>query len=79
MTDIKKDIKQFLIFLLLLFFILNSLTGLIKFPELQRYFIFIYNYISAGNLTLLHDISGLALVFLIVVHLAINKNRIFKR
>jgi hypothetical protein len=75
--DVKKWLKQLLIFLLLVTFLLNLITGLIKFPELQRFFIFVYNYISAAQLSWIHDYSGLALVFLIIIHLIINRKLLF--
>jgi hypothetical protein len=73
----KKCLRQLLIFLLLVAFLLNFITGLIKFPEGQRYFIFIYNYISAAKISWLHDYSGLILIGLIIIHLIINRRGIF--
>ncbi|MEI7451623.1 MAG: molybdopterin-dependent oxidoreductase [Candidatus Falkowbacteria bacterium] len=74
MTKIKfnKILKSWLIALLSLFFLLNLVTGIIKFPELQHFFIFVYNYISASTLTKLHDFGGLILVGLIIIHLVVN-------
>lgn len=71
--DIQKWLKQLLIFLLLITFLANLVTGLIKFPELQRFFIFVYNYVSAAQISWLHDYSGFALVVLIIIHLIINR------
>jgi hypothetical protein len=67
-----------LFFLLLITFFLNLVTGIIKFPELQRYFLGIYNYISSGNLSRIHDVSGLLLIGLIIVHLIIKRKRLWK-
>lgn len=75
--NFKEWLKQLLIFLLFITFLLNLITGLIKFPEIQRFFIFVYNYISAAQLSWLHDYSGLALVILIVIHLVINRKLLF--
>ncbi len=72
--DIKKRLRQLLNFLLLITFLVSLVTGLIKFPELQRFFIFVYNYISAAQISWLHDFSGLALIILIIIHLIINRN-----
>jgi len=71
--NFNKNLKQLLIFLMLITFLLSLATGLIKFPELQRYFIFVYNYISPSTIARLHDFSGLALVGLIIIHLIINR------
>jgi hypothetical protein len=73
MSEVKKNLKQLLIFLLLLTFLVNLITGVIKFPELQRFFLFVYNYISAAQISWLHDYSGLLLVLLIIIHLIINR------
>jgi|GEM_PF-461032 len=75
--DLKKSLKQLLIFLLLITLLLNFATGLIKFPELQRYFAFVYDYISAAKISWLHDYSGLAFIVLIIIHLIIIREGLF--
>ena len=75
--DIRKRLRQLLNFLLLITFLVSLITGLIKFPELQRFFIFVYDYISAAKISWLHDFSGLALVILIIIHLTINRKLLF--
>lgn len=72
--NFNKILKKLLIVLLSLSFLFSFATGIIKFPELQRYFIFVYNYISASALSQIHDYSGLALIGLIIIHLIINKS-----
>jgi hypothetical protein len=76
--DIKKRLRHLLIFLLLVTFLLNLITGLIKFPELQNFFIFVYSYFSAAQVSWFHDYSGLALVLLIIIHLIINRKLLFQ-
>jgi hypothetical protein len=76
-SDRKKSLKQVLIFLLLVSSFLNFVTGLIKFPELQRFFIFVYQFMSAAQVSWWHDMSGLALIGLIVVHLIIKRKELF--
>ena len=71
--DTKKSARPLLNFLMLVAFLLNVVTGIIKFPELQRYFLFVYNYISSAKLSWVHDFSGLALIGLVIFHLVINK------
>lgn len=66
-----------LIILLITASLLNFLTGIIKFPEVQRFFIYIYDYISASDLSRVHDYSGLALVGLIVIHLILKREKLF--
>jgi len=78
-ANIMKKIKQTLIFLMSVFFLVNLITGIVRFPELQRYFIFTYNYISATQISWLHDYSGLALVVLIIIHLIINRKFLFSK
>lgn len=62
---------------MLLTFLVSLITGLVKFPELQRFFLFIYNYISPSTLSRLHDFSGLTLIGLIIIHLIIRRKRLF--
>jgi cytochrome b subunit of formate dehydrogenase len=53
-------------------FLLNVLTGILKFPSLTSYFKFIFRSISSYNLALIHDWSGLVLVLLVLIHLILN-------
>lgn len=73
----KKWLRYFLNFLLLGSFLISLITGIIKFPELQKFFIFVYNYIPAAQLSRLHDFSGFALVMLIIIHLVIDRRLLF--
>ena len=57
-------------------FLLNLITGLAKFPELQRYFGIIIDNISASELSWLHDWSGLVLIILILLHLILNRKKV---
>jgi hypothetical protein len=75
--DYNRGLKQLIIVLLLITFTISLVTGLIKFPELQRYFIFVYNYISPSGLSRLHDFNGLAFIGLIIIHLVVNRKYIF--
>jgi hypothetical protein len=76
-NNLKKSLKQILILSLLVAFLINLFTGLIKFPELQHFFLFVYNYVSPGVLSRWHDYSGLALVALIIIHLIVIRKRLF--
>jgi len=58
---------------MLLSFLIVALTGIIRFPETQKYSLFVYNYISASMLSLIHDWSGIILLFLILVHLVLKR------
>jgi cytochrome b subunit of formate dehydrogenase len=53
-------------------FLLNVITGILKFPALTSYFKFVFRSISSYNLALIHDWSGIALVVLVLVHLILN-------
>lgn len=63
---------------MLLIFAISMFTGIIKTPELQRFFLPVYDFISAARLSLLHDYSGLALVVLIIIHLVIKRDWLAK-
>lgn len=71
-------LKKLLIILLLIAFFFNMITGLIKFPEFQRYFLFVYDYISASGLSMVHDYSGLVLIILIIIHLIVKRQWLIK-
>jgi hypothetical protein len=72
----KRLVNRVLALLMLLFFVLISMTGIIKFPELQRYFLFVYEYMPAATLSAIHDFSGLALVVLVILHLTMKRSRL---
>jgi len=63
------NLKQFLTFLMLISFLILAVTGIVRVPEIQRYFLFIYNYIPASKLAFVHDWSGVVTVVLVFVHL----------
>ena len=75
-TENKRTVNTFLFFGLFAFFFASFITGIIKFPELQSYFLFVYNYIPAARLSNLHDFSGLILVSFIFVHLLMKRKHI---
>lgn len=54
-------------------FLMSAATGIIKFPETQKYFLFVYNYASASKISTIHDWSNVALIFLIVAHLILKR------
>jgi hypothetical protein len=70
--------KHLVIITMFFVFLLSACTGLIKFPETQKYFLFTYNYISASNLSTIHDWSGIILILLIIIHLILKKEGIKK-
>jgi DMSO/TMAO reductase YedYZ molybdopterin-dependent catalytic subunit len=65
--------KRFVIISMLLDFIVLTTTGIIKFPEIQKYFLFVYDYFSASTISLIHDWSGLILILLIITHLILKR------
>ncbi|MFZ3057919.1 MAG: molybdopterin-dependent oxidoreductase [Minisyncoccales bacterium] len=75
-SELKKDLNKLLILLLFIAFVISLVTGLIKFPEFQKFFSFIYNYTSSARISLFHDFSGLFLIGLIIIHLIIKRKRI---
>lgn len=72
-----KSARRLLFFLMLIVFVAQSLTGIIKFPELQRFFSFIFAYIPASTVTYFHDWTGIVLIILIIIHLVLNRQRFF--
>lgn len=71
--EIQKNFRRLLNILMLAVFFVSLASGLVKFPELQRYFLFVYNYVSASQLSFWHDYGGFALIILIIIHLAVNR------
>lgn len=69
----RKKYNQTLILLLLVLFFINMVSGIIKIPEIQRYFLFIYNYISVAQLSWWHDYSGLVFIIFVIVHLIVKR------
>lgn len=55
-------------------FLISAITGIIKFPELQKYFIFVYNYLSASTISMFHDWSNVAFIILIIAHLILKRS-----
>jgi len=53
-------------------FLLLAMTGVTKFPELQKFTSFIFTYIAASTISLIHDWSGIILILLIIIHLILN-------
>lgn len=48
------------------------MTGIVKFPELKRYFLFVFDIVPASSIAWLHNWSGLAAVALVIVHMAMR-------
>jgi hypothetical protein len=71
--DLKKNLKNLLTASLFLVFLSSLITGLIKFPEFQKFFSYVFNYTSVAKISWLHDFSGLALIILIVIHLIMKR------
>jgi len=58
--------------LLAIAFLLNIITGILKFPGLTSYFKFIFRFISGPTMAVIHDWSGIVLVILVLIHLIMN-------
>ena len=65
--------KRFVIISMFLDFIALAVTGIVKFPELQRYLIFIYKYLPASRISMIHEFSGIILFLLIIIHLFLKR------
>ena len=70
--------KRFIIISMFFVFFVLVLTGIIKFPELQKYFLFIYNYLPASKISMIHDWSGIILFLLIIIHLILKREGLIK-
>jgi cytochrome b561 len=68
-----KIFKRFIIASMFFDFIVLAGTGIIRFPEIQKYFLFVYDYFSASTISLIHDWSGIFLVLLIITHLILKR------
>ena len=71
-------LKRLLIVFIFFSFFVSALTGIIKFPEAQRYFLLVYNYWPAATVSAAHDWSSLILVFLIMMHLILKREGLKK-
>jgi len=69
-----KIFQRFVILAMLIAFLALAFTGIVKFPETQKYTFFVYNYILASDLSRIHDWSGIILAALIIIHLIINRD-----
>jgi hypothetical protein len=70
--------RRIVIISMSLAFLILIVTGVIKFPEIQKHFLFIYSYIPASKLSFIHDWSGIALMILIVAHLILKREGLVK-
>lgn len=70
--------KKILIIAMVLCFFVIALTGILKFRELLRPFNIPFDKLPIQQISILHDWAGIALVFLIVLHLIYQKTW-FKR
>ncbi len=53
-------------------FLISAVTGIIKFPELTKYFRAVYLTIPARTLNFLHDWSGIVMTALVLVHIILH-------
>ncbi|MFA6228298.1 MAG: molybdopterin-dependent oxidoreductase [Patescibacteria group bacterium] len=68
--------KRFIIIAMFLDFILLAGTGIIKFPEWQRYFLLAYDFLPASKISMIHDWSGIILFLLILIHLILKRREL---
>jgi hypothetical protein len=72
------SLKRFIIVAMFISFFVLVATGIIKFPEIQKNFLFVYNYLPASIISLIHDWSGIALIVLIIAHLVLKREGLKK-
>lgn len=66
-------LKRAVILLMLVSFAILAVTGMVRLPETQKYFLFVYDYWSSSEMAKIHDWSGVTLVLLVVVHLFLKR------
>jgi cytochrome b561 len=71
-------LKRFVIISMFLSFLVLAATGIIKFPEIQRYFLFVYTWLPASKISMLHDWSSVLFIFLILMHLVLKREGLKK-
>ena len=57
---------------LIITFLLAFITGVIKIPELTRYFGDVFLIVSASTLSKIHDISGMVMGLLVLAHIVLH-------
>jgi cytochrome b subunit of formate dehydrogenase len=58
---------------LIITFLASFITGIIKFPEWTRYFNEVFLLIPASILSQIHDILGIAMGTLVLLHLVLHR------
>jgi len=59
---------------LIITFLLAFVTGVIKIPELTRYFGDVFLIVPASTLSQIHDISGIVMGLLVLAHIVLHGN-----
>ncbi|MFA6184776.1 MAG: molybdopterin-dependent oxidoreductase [Candidatus Shapirobacteria bacterium] len=67
-------IKKILIIAIVICFTVLSLAGILKFHELLKPFNIPYNNLPMSQISVLHDWAGLTLIFLILIHLIVQRS-----
>lgn len=66
--------RRFIIIAMTLDFLALASTGIVKFPELKKRFLFVYDLLSASSVSMIHDWSGVILIALIILHLILKRD-----
>lgn len=61
---------------MLIFLIALAITGIIRIPEIQKHFLFVYNLLPASKISVIHDWSGIIFVSSVLVHLVLKREGI---
>ena len=61
--------RRFVIVSMSVGFVLMAATGIVKFPELKRYFVFVYDFMPASTISFIHNWSGIVSVVLVIIHM----------
>lgn len=65
--------KRFVIVSMFFAFLCSAITGIIKLPEMKKFFLFVYDYAPASTISIIHDWSGIVLILLIIIHLILKR------
>jgi cytochrome b subunit of formate dehydrogenase len=69
----KNNFKKTLIFTMILCFIVMATTGILKFRELLRPLNIPYDQLPMKQISLFHDWVGIIFIFLIIIHLFLQR------
>ncbi|MBD3247084.1 DUF4405 domain-containing protein [Candidatus Pacearchaeota archaeon] len=68
----KSHIKYIVDVLMGISFLLVGITGIFKMPGLRNKFLWVFELIPGRQMAMIHDWSGIVIILLVGIHLALN-------